>query len=51
MARLQVRPVRAIPFKNVGEGGERKSIQNVLIGGVMIIQNALIGGSVLIKMR
>ena len=27
-----------------GRGGERKSIQNVLIGGVMIIQNALIGG-------
>ena len=26
--------IRAIPFKNVGEGGgERKSIQNVLIGG------------------
>ena len=24
--------------------GERKSIQNVLIGGLMIIQNALIGG-------
>ena len=24
--------------------GERKSIQNVLIGGVMIIKNALIGG-------
>ena len=30
----------------MGGGGERKSIQNVLIGGggVMIIQNALIGG-------